>query len=68
MNDELERMWKEAVVAYSKLPSWHFLGETGENEENHNQDSRCPARDSNQAPSEYKSDALPPHPTFPVQF
>jgi hypothetical protein len=24
MNNEFERMWKEAVVAYFKIISWHF--------------------------------------------
>jgi hypothetical protein len=30
VNDELERMLKEAFVSYSKLLSWHFSGGTGE--------------------------------------
>jgi hypothetical protein len=68
MHDELGRMLKEAIVAYLKVSSLHLIGETGENQENHNQDSQCPGRDSSQPPSEYKSDVLAPEPTFPVQF
>jgi hypothetical protein len=30
MNNELERMWKEVVVAYSKVLSWSLHGGTEE--------------------------------------
>jgi predicted P-loop ATPase len=33
MNDELERIWKKAVAAYFKAPSWHLLEEAEENHE-----------------------------------
>jgi hypothetical protein len=33
MNDELERMWKEAVVAKFKILSRYFSGGTEENHE-----------------------------------
>jgi hypothetical protein len=33
MNDELEIIWKEAVMAYFEVLSWHFLGGTEENSE-----------------------------------
>jgi hypothetical protein len=33
MNDELERMWKEMVMALFKVLSWHLLGETEKNYE-----------------------------------
>jgi hypothetical protein len=26
MNNELGRIWKEAIVAYCKVLSWHLLG------------------------------------------
>jgi len=29
--DELERLWKEAIVAIFKVPSLHLPGETQEN-------------------------------------
>jgi hypothetical protein len=28
MNNELERMWKEAIIALFKVLSWHLPGET----------------------------------------
>jgi hypothetical protein len=56
-NDELEEMWKEVVVAWFNVLSRHFL-ELRRNYDNLNQDSRCPRRDSNLAPHEYKSEAL----------
>jgi hypothetical protein len=34
VNDEMERMFKEAVVAKVKVLSQHFLGGTEENHEN----------------------------------
>jgi hypothetical protein len=34
MNDGLERMWKEAVVAYFKVLSRHLPGGTEESHEN----------------------------------
>jgi hypothetical protein len=53
ISDGLERMWKEAVLAYFKVLSWHS---TEGIEENHkkSQDIRCPGRYLNQAPPEYK--------------
>jgi hypothetical protein len=33
MNNELERMWKEAVIASFKVQSQHLLGGTEENTE-----------------------------------
>jgi hypothetical protein len=34
MNDEFERMWKEAVTDYFKVLSRHSSGGTEENQEN----------------------------------
>lgn len=31
MNNELERSWKEVVVAYFEIPSWHLVGWIEEN-------------------------------------
>jgi hypothetical protein len=33
VNDELERMWKEAVMAEFKVLSWNLPGRTEENHE-----------------------------------
>jgi hypothetical protein len=35
---ELERIWKEAVMAYFMVISWHFPGGNDENHENLSQD------------------------------
>jgi hypothetical protein len=48
LSDELERTWKEAVVASSKYSPEYFM------EEQENYEIR-PHRDSNRASSEYKS-------------
>jgi hypothetical protein len=42
MNNELERTWKEAIVAIVEVPSRHFPEETEENHENLSHDSRSP--------------------------
>jgi hypothetical protein len=34
MHDELERIWKEVVVAYFKALPWHISTETEENHKN----------------------------------
>jgi hypothetical protein len=58
MNDnELKRIWKEAVMAYSRYYPGICL-ETGKNKKSLSQDSRCSARVSNRASPEYKSTAL----------
>jgi hypothetical protein len=44
MNDELEMVWKEAVVAYFKVLSRHFPGGTDENQEIFIQDNRSGPR------------------------
>jgi hypothetical protein len=54
MNYELERMWKEAVVAEPRYyPSIFFGGPEESNEKS--RIIRCPCQDSNQTPLEYKS-------------
>jgi predicted P-loop ATPase len=47
MNDELERIWKEMVMAYFKVPSWHLSEESEEKHKNLSQDSRSPGQDLN---------------------
>jgi hypothetical protein len=42
MNDELEAMWKEAVVADFKVLSWHLPGRNEKTIKNLRQDSRSP--------------------------
>jgi hypothetical protein len=46
MNDELERIWKIALVVYFKVISRHSPGGTEDNHEN-NQIIQCAVRDSN---------------------
>jgi hypothetical protein len=53
MNNELERMWKEVVVAQSEALSWHLITETDES-----QYCRCSSRDSNRSPPKYKPEEL----------
>jgi hypothetical protein len=45
MNNEFEKIWKEAVVAQFKLLHQHFPGWTKENHEIQRQDSGSPGRD-----------------------
>jgi hypothetical protein len=58
MNDELEVIWNEAVVAYFGHYPGLCLEGVRRVTKNLNQGSRCPGRDSNRAPSEYESGAL----------
>lgn len=50
MNDELKRIWIEAVVTYLKVICTHFPEETEGIHEVLSQYSRCPARDSKWEP------------------
>jgi hypothetical protein len=55
MNDELERIWKEAVVALKRYcPSEYLEGER-QFANDLNRDSLCPTRDSNPERPEYMS-------------
>jgi hypothetical protein len=54
--NELERIWKEAVVALSRYVSRHLLEGA---EENLSQQSLCPGRNWNRGLSKYGSTALP---------
>jgi hypothetical protein len=53
MNNELEGICKEVIVAWFKIPSRYILGETEENCENFSQDSLWPGRGLNEAPPVY---------------
>jgi hypothetical protein len=55
--NELERICKEAVVAYFRYHSGIFLDRLTKNHVKL-QENRCPVRDSNQAPPEYKPEVL----------
>jgi hypothetical protein len=56
VNDELERMWKEAVVFKFKVLSW-YLSRTEENHKT-SQDSRPPGRDLNPVSPDYEVGVL----------
>jgi hypothetical protein len=58
MYDELERIWKKAVM----VSLMYYQGICLVGQKNHrktSQDSQCPGQDANQAPLKYKSGALP---------
>jgi hypothetical protein len=55
MYNELERAWKEAVVAYFNVLSRQFPGETEENYENLSQNRRSPGRDLKLRLTEYEA-------------
>jgi hypothetical protein len=59
MNDELERISKEAVVAWPRYYPIIFLKGLRKTMNNLSQKSWCPGQDSNQAPTEYMSRVLP---------
>jgi hypothetical protein len=56
--EELERILKEAVVAYFKLLSRNSHGGNEESQKNLSQDSRFRDRDLNPGPQEYEAGAL----------
>jgi hypothetical protein len=59
MNDEQEKIWKEAVVAHSRQYPGICLEGLRKPMKYHSQNSRCSARDSNRESLEYVSRALP---------
>jgi hypothetical protein len=59
MNDEMERICKEAVMPYFKVLSKHFPTGT---DENLDQGSRYPCRDMNPGPPEYEAGVLTTQP------
>jgi hypothetical protein len=66
MNDELQRMWEEAVVAYLNELSYHSLEAVRKTIKKLRQYSLYPSRDSNWAPAEYNLEASMPESTFSV--
>jgi hypothetical protein len=58
MSDELERIWKEAVVSLLRYYRGILLERLRKITKNLSQDSRCPGRNLNPAPPEYGSRAL----------
>jgi hypothetical protein len=62
--NELERTRMEAVMAYFKVLSCHFLEGLRKIMNKFSQDSHCDGPYLNQAPPEYKSQALSLEPTF----
>jgi hypothetical protein len=44
MNDELERIWKETIIAYLKVLSWHSPGVAKKTTRNFNQVSPYPGQ------------------------
>jgi hypothetical protein len=57
VNNELERLWKDAVVTGFDILSWHLSGTAKESYENPVRKAPVSAKDSNWA-SEYKSVVL----------
>jgi hypothetical protein len=61
VDNELEKVWTEAVMAYLKLP-WSFHGWTKYTSKNLTQDNRCSGRDLNGVSPKYTQGALPYQP------
>jgi hypothetical protein len=59
-----EVVYREAVVAYFKVLSYHLSGDTEENLKNFTLDSRCTGRESKWEPPGKKLEALRPEPAF----
>jgi hypothetical protein len=58
VNDELEKIWKEAVMTKFKVLSWYLPGGSEENHKNLSQDSQSPSQDLNLGPPEYEAGVL----------
>jgi hypothetical protein len=67
VNDESERVWKEAVVGQFEVLFRHLPGGTEENHKNLSQNSWPPGRDSNPEPPEYKVGMLTTQPRRSVE-
>jgi hypothetical protein len=63
VNDELKRIWKEAV----EEPSRHLLGETEETTKELGQGSRSPGRDLKKVRPEYEAVVLNTQPRRSVE-
>jgi hypothetical protein len=58
-NNELEIIWKEAVVALFKVLSRYLLGKAKENHETLSKNIRSPGRELNPGPPEYEFSTRP---------
>jgi hypothetical protein len=58
VNNDMERMLKEGVVAYFKLLFCYLSEGTKEKKKNVSRDIPCPSPDSNCSPPEFKGNAL----------
>jgi hypothetical protein len=68
LNDELERMWKEAASGQCRLLSRHLAGERLEKTKKHaRHDSRLLRIDLNHGPPESEVEASPTHPERSVR-
>jgi hypothetical protein len=62
VTNELERMWKETLVAWIKILFWHLRRVRKESIKKPDQGIRSFGGDSNWAPLKYKSECLQPEP------
>jgi hypothetical protein len=58
VNNELERVWKEVLMAWLDYCAVIFLEKLRKTTVNFSQDTWCPIWDLNEAPPEHKSEAL----------
>jgi hypothetical protein len=58
VNDELTKIWKEALWPNFKVLSLHSPRKTKENHEKLRRNSRSPGRDLNPEPPEYETGVL----------
>jgi hypothetical protein len=56
VNNELEGVWKEAVLASFKILFQGLPGRTEENNEKHSQDNQIPRRGTKRVPLKHKPD------------
>jgi hypothetical protein len=61
MNDELEKIWKEAIVIYSKHHLANCLEGRRKTTRNLRHESKYHSQESNPASPKYNPRALPPH-------
>jgi hypothetical protein len=62
VNDEVERTWKETIMASFKVLSQHFSGGIEENQDIFNQRRRSLGQDSNQGSPKYETGILATRP------
>jgi hypothetical protein len=67
VNNELERTWKDAVLAYFKIRFQLLPGANEENYENFSENSRSSDRESNSGPPEYETGLIITRPQSSVR-